>query len=741
MTTTYIGQPISRVDGPAKVTGAAKYAAEHNIPNLAYGCVVSSAVARGRITRIDAAAALSLPGVVQVLTHENVPRITPVDSSVDEEVGPPGTSFIPLHDDRIMFSAQPVALVVADSYELARYGASLVRIEYDRQAHATDLETARAQAYIPPRMRPGLPETPKPRGNAARARSRAVHQVDVEYLAPVEHHNPMEIFATTVIREDDGKLTVYDKTQGVQNVRHFLCKVFGLSEDDVRVLAPFVGGGFGIGLRPQYQVVLAVLAAQVLKRSVRVSLTRQQMFSLTYRPATWQRIVLAAARDGKLESLVHEAVAVTSRFEDYNEPVVDWSGMLYECENVTLDYKLAKVDLNTPADMRAPGAVWGLYALECAMDELAVKLNVDPIELRLKNYAETDRNVGLPYSSKALRECYRQGAERFGWARRDPEPRSMREGSALVGWGMASGVWESAQAPASAKAVLTADGTLSVSSATEDIGTGTYTVMAQIAADTLGLPIERVTFTLGDSSLPHAPVEGGSFTVSSVGSAVKAVCVKVRARLFDLARKVDNSPFADAALDGVLFADGHVRSRSDPSRAISFSSAMRHGGLDVIEEEASTAPSDKQQQYARNSHSAVFVEVHVDADLGTIQVTRVVSAVAVGRVINPKTARSQVLGGVVWGIGMALEEEGAIDHAFGRFMNHNLAEYHVPVNADVHDIDVIFVDEPDEIVNALGAKGIGEIGLVGVAAAIANAVYHATGKRIRTLPITLDKVM
>jgi xanthine dehydrogenase YagR molybdenum-binding subunit len=469
--------------------------------------------------------------------------------------------------------------------------------------------------------------------------------------------------------------------------------------------------------------------------------TRQQMFSLSYRPPTWQRVVLGATRDGKLESVVHEVVAATSRFEDYTEPVVDWSGMLYDCENATLDYKIARVDLNTPTDMRAPGAAWGLYALECAMDELAVKLAMDPIELRLKNYSEIDRNVGLPYSSKALRECYRQGAERFGWARRNPEPRSMRANNALVGWGMASGVWEAGQAPASAKAALTADGRLSVSSATEDIGTGTYTVMTQIAAETVGLPIEQVTFTLGDSSLSRAPVEGGSYTVSSVGSALKAVCLKVCDRLFDLARRIDKSPLADATRDGVTFADGQVRSRSDPSRALSFKDAMRLGKVDVIEEEASTAPSDKQKQYARNSHSAVFAEVHVDADLGTIQVTRVVSAVAGGRVINPKTARSQFLGGIVWGIGMALEEESVIDHTLGRVMNHNFAEYHVPVNADVHDIDVIFVDEPDEIVNPLGAKGLGEIALLGVAAAIANAVYHATGKRIRTLPITLDKVM
>ncbi len=391
--------------------------------------------------------------------------------------------------------------------------------------------------------------------------------------------------------------------------------------------------------------------------------------------------------------------------------------------------------------MRAPGVATGLFALESAMDELAVKLRIDPLEIRLKNYAEIDQDAGVPFSSKKLRECYQQGAERFGWARRNPEPRSMRDGSTLIGWGMASGMYDALQAPASAKCVLTADGKLTVSSATADIGTGTYTIVTQIAAELIGLPLENVTFKLADSSLPKAPVQGDSFTASSVGSAVKAACDKVRERLLTLARKVDNSPLADVALDDATFADGQIRSRRDPSRAVSFTEAMRHATLNAIEEEASAGPSAAQKRYARYSHSAVFAEVHVDQDLGTIQVMRIVNAVAAGRILNPKTARSQVLGGIVWGIGMALEEESVIDHAFGRIMSQNLGDYHVPVNADIRDIDVIFVEERDEIVNPLGVKGLGEIGVVGVAAAIANAVFHATGKRIRELPITLDKVM
>jgi|SRR5271157_301874 len=740
MKTEHIGKPTSRVDGRAKVTGAAKYAAEYNIPGLVYGVVVSSAIAKGKIIRIDATDALQLPGVLQVFSHENSPQLAPSDDNYRDDVAPPGSPFRPLHGDEIKYSAQPVALVVADSLELARYAASLVRVEYEPEAHATDLNEGREKAYQP-KPREFIPPPPDPRGNAEKAFAEAAVQLEAEYRAPVEHHNPMEPFATTVVRDENGRLTVYDKTQGVQNVQNYLCNVFGYPKGGLRVISPFVGGAFGSGLRPVYQVFLAVLAARELKRSVRVALTRQQMFSFTHRPATWQRVALGAAADGKLEAVIHEAIAETSRFEDYSEPVVTWSGLLYRCDNVKLGHRVVQLDLYTPGDMRAPGAVWGLYALECAMDELAFKAGIDPIQLRLKNYTEKDHIEDKPFSSKELRACYRLGAERFGWARRNPRPRSMREGDTLIGWGMASGIWDAFHVTADAKAVLTADGKLTVSSAAADIGTGTYTIMTQIAAETLGLPIEDVAFRLGDSSLSKCPVEGGSWTASTVGSAVKAVCEKIHKKLFQIARKIDGSPLADSKPDGVTFVDGQIRSRNEPSRAVFLIEAMRRGGLGAIEEKASARHTPNEMQYSRFTHSAMFAEVKIDPDLGTIRVTRVVSAVAGGRILNPKTARSQVLGSIVMGIGTALEEESVIDHAFGRFMTHNLADYHVPVNADVHDIEVIFVPEQDEVVNPLGAKGLGEIGIVGVAAAIANAVFHATGKRIRDLPITLDKLL
>jgi xanthine dehydrogenase YagR molybdenum-binding subunit len=552
----------------------------------------------------------------------------------------------------------------------------------------------------------------------------------------------MENFASTVVYENDAKLTIYEKTQGALNDQAYVTSVFGLSSDDVRVLSPFVGGAFGSGLRPNYQLFLAVMAALELKRSVRVSLTRQQMFSIGHRPAAIQNISLGARYDGTLEAMMHKALAETSRFEDYNETLVNWSGLLYQCPNVKLEYKLANLDFYSPCDMRAPGATTGVWAIETAMDELADKVGIDPLELRLKNYTDRDQDEDKSFSSKELKACYEQGAKAFGWEKRSPKPRSMRDGNNLVGWGMATGIWEAMRQPASAKAVLTADGKLEASSCTADIGTGTYTVMAQIAAETLGLPLQDVEFKLGDTKLSMSPVEGGSWTVSSNGSAVKEACEAVGQRLLKLAQNLKDSRWAKVQFEDVVFEDGEMKLKSDPAKSVSIKEVMRRSDKEKIEEDVTSSPDmGEQSKYTMNSHSAIFVEVKIDEDLGTIHVTRVVSAIAGGRVINPKTARSQIIGGVVWGISQALHEESVVDQNFGRFMNHNYAEYHVPVNADIHDIQVIFVDEEDEIVNSLGAKGLGEIGIVGVAAAVGNAIYHATGKRVRELPITLDKLL
>jgi xanthine dehydrogenase YagR molybdenum-binding subunit len=737
-----IGMAVSRVDGRDKVTGQARYAAEYPAEGLLYGVVVSGTIPRGRITAIRADAALAVAGVVAVITHENRPRIRSFDIFYKDMTAPGGSPFRPLYDDKIAYSGQPVALVVAETFEAARYAARLVEVDYEVEPHATSLTENRERSYKPGRMKAGFAPPPDPKGHADEMWEKASVKIEGEYYSGVEHHNPMEMFASTVIRDADGHLTIYDKTQSSQNSRWYVSRVFGLGKDKVTVRNPYVGGAFGSGLRPQYQLPLAVMAALKLERSVRVVLTRQQMFTFGHRPETLQRVRLAADPDGTLTSIIHEAVAETSRMEDYVEVVVNWSGELYACEHVRLGYHLVDLDHASPMDMRAPGAAHGVYALEVAMDELSYALKMDPLALRLKNYADIDPSRGLPYSTKELRACYQQGAERFGWDKRPLEPGTMREGRELIGWGMATGMWDAMQMFARASAVLNADGSLVVSSAATDIGTGTYTAMSIIAADALGLPLEQVRFQLGDSTLPVAPIEGGSSHVATVGSAVQGVCEKLQKKLFKLARKLPSSPLAKARFDDVEFSGGALRVSSQPGVAVAIADIMAGSGEQRLEEKYLMLPNMlKQMKYQRSTHSAVFCEVRVDPEFGTVRVTRVVSAIAAGRIINAKTARSQIIGGVVWGIGQALHEETQCDHRLGRFMNHSLGEYHVSVNADIHDIDVIFVQEDDRIVSRIGAKGVGEIGLVGVAAAVSNAIYHATGKRVRSTPITPDKLM
>ena len=750
--TPSIGQPISRVDGKEKVTGTAKYAAEFFAPDMAYGYVISSAIAVGKIKQIDAGDALSLKGVLQVFTHENRSKLAWFDISYKDQDAPPGAPFRPLHNATIKYSGQPIALVVAETFELARYAASLVRIEYEEAGHETDLEANLHKARKPKHGVADVlkPPPPKPRGDFEQAFADASATMNGRYVHAAEHHNPMEMFATTVVYEGgksgkqaDEKLIIYDKTQGVTNSILYVSQVFNIPFKNIQVLSPYLGGGFGSGLRPQYQLFLAVMAARELKRSVRVSLTRQQMFTFGHRPATVQNVALGALTDGSLNALYHDAISETSQFEDYTEVVVNWGGMLYPVENVKLDYKLVPLDVYSPLDMRAPGGVTGMHALEVAMDELAYKLGMDPLQLRLKNYTEEDYSEKKrPYSSKELRACFQQGAERFGWASRSHEPRSMKKDHNLIGWGMATGIWDAHYMPARAEAVLMVNGKLRVSSATADIGTGTYTIMTQIAADTLGLPISDVLFKLGDTDFPVAPISGGSWTAATIGSAVQAACQEVGKTLLKLAKKGPSSPFKGAKWEDIEFSDKHLRLKNEPEIAIPLQTLVDQNGGKAIRETTGTLPNPlKLMKYTRCVHSAAFVEVMVDEELGTVKVTRVVTAVAGGRILNPKTARSQILGGMVWGISKALHEESALDHNFGRFMNHNLAEYHVSVNADIHDLDVIFVEEHDEIVNPLGVKGLGEIGIVGMPAAVANAVFHATGKRVRDLPITLDKLL
>jgi xanthine dehydrogenase YagR molybdenum-binding subunit len=739
-----IGDAVSRVDGVDKVTGAARYVAEHFPPGLLYGWIVSSEIAKGRVVAIDDAAARGLPGVVEVITHRNRPHLPWFDHDYRDEQAPSGTPFRPLYDDRIEFSGQPVALVVASTLEAARDGASLLRVTCESAAHDTDFDQALAERFVPRSLR-GLFLAPKSRGDAPAALERSAVRHSAIYRHPAEHHNPMEMHGATVAWEGNGRITVYDKTQGAQNVRSFLAKVFGFSSGDVRVLNPYVGGAFGSGLRPQYHVFLATLAAKMLERSVRVTMTRQQMFTHVYRPPASQSVALGANPDGRLNAIINDATTATSRYENYTQVVCNWGLMNYACANATGEYTLAAVDTHTPGDMRAPGAATGMTLFEIAMDELACAAGVDPLALRLINYSDRDAMHGRPFTSKALRPALEQAAARFGWGGRSAAPRSMRDGRELVGWGMATGVWDVYFEKTAARARLDAQGRLEVGCATADIGTGTYTVLAQVAGETLGIPLDKVRVRLGDSDLPDAPAEGGSSAAASAGAAVQLACAAIGDQLYAAAASLDGSPIDDAARDEVTFRDEHLVVSANPALRLPIAQLVRATGKEVLETEAVAKPGVSglvdQIKKARNTHCAIFVEVKVDEQLGVVRVTRVVIAVAAARIINPKTARSQIVGAVVMGIGMALHEDTVMDHRFGRFMTHNFADYHIPVNADIADIEVIFVDEPDPEVTPLGAKGVGEIGIVGTAAAVVNAIFHATGQRVRTLPVTIDKLL
>jgi xanthine dehydrogenase YagR molybdenum-binding subunit len=739
--TNYIGKPVNRVDGVAKVTGTARYTAEYNVQGLLYGMVISSPIARGKIISIDTSLALAVQGVKKIYSHENVKDMPWFDISYKDMNLLPGSPYRPFYSNEIQFSQQPIALVIAESLELARYASTLVRIQYEEDVFETSLEKNIDEAFTPKKGKAGF-QKPKSRGRADRALKKADVKVEADYYHGAEHHNPMEMFVSMAIYEPDGSLTIYDKTQGVLNSQSYVARVFDIKHRKVRVLSPYVGGAFGSGLRPQYQLFMAVLAALDLQQPVRVSLTRQQMFSFGHRPITWQRLELGASREGMLQAIRHSAISETSRFENYTENIVNWSGRLYMCDHVKLDYQLVQLDVNSPLDMRAPGAATGLLALECAMDELAYTLGIDPLELRMRNYTERDPEKDRAFSSKNLMDCYKHGAEHFGWEKRSYNARSMRNGKHLIGWGMASGIWDAMMMPARAEAIITDDGKLTVSSATSDIGTGTYTIMTQIAAETLGIPLEDVTFALGDSKFVFAPYEGGSATAASVGTAVWNVCHKLKDELFSLAKDIEDSPVKKYSIDDVVFANGKIACKDNLEQFLFIADVMQRTHTKSIKKKsADLAALIKQMGYSRNTHSAVFAEVKVDEDLGMISVTRVVSAIAAGNIINPKTARSQIMGAVLWGISMALHEESFLDHQFGRFINHDYAEYHIPVHADTPEIEVIFVKEDDPVVNPLGIKGIGEIGIIGVAAAVANAIHHATGKRVREFPVTPDKLL
>ena len=733
-----VGAPLNRVDGRLKVTGGARYAAEFAVPNVAHAVIVTSTIAKGRVRRMDTAAAERAPGVLAVLTPQNAPRLPQQQAAPG--AGPAMRVPTLMQDDAVHYNGQPIGLVIADTFEHATAAANLVKAEYAEERPELDVDTA---PHAPSEStRPvGNNRRHSQRGDTARGLAEAEVKIEHTYTTPFENHNPMEPHNTQAAWDGD-KLTLYDSTQGIFNIRNSVARAFGIPPENVRVVSYFTGGGFGSKGGPWSHVYLAAMAAKHVSRPVKLVLTRRQMFGPSGgRAHTSQQITLGAKRDGSLTVVRHLTTATTSTLEDFLESSGMMTRMMYESPNIETDHELVRMNVGSPTFMRAPGESTGSFALESAMDELAVALGMDPVELRLKNYAERDPESGKPWSSKSLRECYRVGAERFGWSKRSPKPRSMQDGRWLVGYGVATATYPARQQAASCLARILPDGKALVRAGSQEIGCGTYTIMAQVAADALGMPVERVRFELGDTDMPPTPASVGSATASSTGPAVNAAALAARQKLVQMAITDSASPVHGAREDDVRTADGRLSLSSDPSKGETFEAVIARNGGQPVEARVDLKPTPDQQQYSMHSFGAVFTEVRVDRDLGLIRVPRVVAAYGGGKILNVKTATSQMIGGIVWGISQALLEETHIDRRSGRYVNSDLAEYHVPVNADIGSIDVTFVPEDDAHVNAIGAKGVGEIPIVGVAGSIANAVYHATGKRIRDLPITLDKLI
>ena len=735
-----IGQPLDRVDGRLKVTGRATYAYEHKVANAAYGVLVTSTVAKGRITSIDTRAAESTQGLLLVMTHQNAMKLPSLQS---QKKSPPAGRVIQVfQDDVVHYHNQPVALAVAETLEQAAAAAELIRVTYTKERPEVDLDGRAAQAYEPKKVGGAQEPSSSKRGDMQAGLSAADHRIHQVYRTPFEFHNPMEQHATIAVWDKPDHLTLYDATQGVFTDRDRVAEVLSMSPENVHVISPFVGGGFGSKGPVWSHVVIAAMAAKQVNRPVRLEVKRSQMFGLVgMRSQTRQTISMGANGDGSLAALSHDTLCQTSTFDEFVETASLTARMLYKVPNNSTSHQLIKSNIGQPSFMRAPGEAPGTYGLEAAMDEMAYQLKMDPVEFRVKNFVEVDQEKNKPFSSKALLECYRAGAERFGWSSRNPEPRSMRKGNILVGYGMATSVYPTRRSPASATARLNADGTLLVDAGTQDLGTGTYTIMTQVAGDSFGLPMTSVRFRLGDTDLPRTPVSGGSQTAASTGSAVYLATQALREKLIQLAITDAQSPLSGVGAADVEMQNGRLFSRSNPSQADTLSQLITRSGQPYVEGKADAKPGPEKERYSMYAHGAQFAEVHVDADLGQIKVARLIGCFAAGKILNAKTARSQLLGGMVWGVGMALLEHGALDPRLGRWVNNNLAEYHVAVNADIGTIDAIWVEEKDEHVNPLGVKGVGEIGITGAAAAIANAVYHATGKRVRDLPITLDKLL
>lgn len=741
-----LGTPRDRVDGPLKVTGGAKYVAEIAPPNLAHAVMVGSTIAAGHIREIDPSAALSLPGVLAVLTHENFPKLSPgpvalqFSSNRMQMKGSAGQQLLPMQDAKIEYPGQPIAVVIAESLEIATHAASLLRISYNPHTPKWDMEAERNKAYKPKNV--WGDKTDNSRGNFDSAWNDAPVRLQQTYYTALQHHNTMEPHATTAHWERD-QLTVFETTTWVYGARMTIGAWFDLPPEKVRVINHFVGGSFGSKGPIWPHTAICIAASKQISRPVRLVLSRPQTFiDAGYRPRIRHDVRLGAQADGKLTAFAYDTVAQTSSFDDrVVAPTTRTPPRLYACENVSTTYRLVPLNRNGPFTMRGPGEVPGLFAVESAMDELAYALNLDPIELRLRNHADEDPEHHQPWSSKHLKECYRQGAERFGWSRRDPRPGSMRDGSHLIGSGMASMMYDARSAPCKATATLERNGSIVLRTATCDQGTGSYTIMPQLAAEAMGISPDGIRLELGDTDFPMAPISAGSMTTASVGTAITQAAAELRRQIILLAATLDGSPLYRLTEDQIVLETSFCRAKSDASRRVSFTELMSRSGSGELSTRGESKPIGETQGVSRFSFGAHFAEVRINPRTCEVRVSRYVGAFAAGRIINSKTAHSQLVGGIVWGIGQALMEETNINPATGRYVNDDLGQYLVPTNADIPKINAFFIEEKDDQVNPIGVKGVGEIGTIGSAAAIANAVYHATGKRIRQLPITPDKLL
>ncbi|MFF3787193.1 xanthine dehydrogenase family protein molybdopterin-binding subunit [Streptomyces sp. NPDC001933] len=730
-TGTVVGAGLDRIDAPLKVTGSAHYPNDFTVPGMAHAALVRSTIAAGRIRAIDLSEAEAAPGVLSVITHLNAPHL---------ERGPVtllgGSPPAPIQDDRILHYGQHIAIVVAESAEEAQHAAQLVRVEYDTDKAILDMEDPRAPIVENPW---GMDTE---RGDVAAGFDQADVIVGGTYTTPDNTNNPLGLMATLAIWQGES-LTVHDSTQWPHNVRTSLAAIFKVPESGIRVLAPFVGGGFGAGLRMWPHVILTVLAARQVRRPVKLVLTRPEMFtSVGHRPNSVQQIKVGATHAGALVAIEHHSISSVAMEDDDYEPVSFGSAVGYACPNVLTRDRQARLNIPCPGSMRAPAEGQGNFALESAIDEAAHAIGMDPLEFRLRNFAEQHPVLGLPWSSNALKDCYRTGAEKFGWEQRTPETGSMRDGRWLIGYGMASVSYPFYQVPCQARASVRRDGSAHVRSAATDIGTGTYTVMTQLAAELLGLDVTSVRFDLGDSDMPYAPQAGGSGLTGALGNAVHTACRRLVQEFLDVVANDAESPLRGCLLDDVTVADGRIQRVDEPTQGESYADILaRHGLEELSADGRSTPPQVKELGMATASaFGAKFVEVRIDPELGLLRVARVVSAIDGGRILNEKTATSQIIGGSVGGISQALFENTETDKSSGRIANATFGDYLMPVNADVPDMEVYFVGGPDRA-TAVGTKGVGEVGLVGLAAAIGNAVFHATGQRLRSVPFTIDQLM